>query len=326
MNRCRPEENRAGQWIVSVYALETPNARPSQQQTVVVEVSTQAPDTRGAILRVSTPRLVRQILQTHEARDGAAPLTGSPKFIRGDAAGEALAAIHDPTRTASVTMAPVPPWIEYEQSCRDIVGSLIVESVGVAAAFVTDDEATRILARELPRSDNVSAGVVRTYAPRVDIDAPNDRRRHLMLFPDTLARSLSGTRVATPLAKRHAESTRLRFIERELPADVRRGIDRLRRAEAEQRRTDTVQLTISTVQEQLREGWTDNADSSARAADQLSLLIARWVGEKEEDSEHSVARLAAELEAKAAVTACSTGSRGERQPEGRTGGHPVSVR
>lgn len=71
------EENPGGNWIVSVYALDTPNARDSQRQSIVVEVSTEAPDTRSAITKVRTPRLVREILQAHDASDGSAPLTGA---------------------------------------------------------------------------------------------------------------------------------------------------------------------------------------------------------------------------------------------------------
>lgn len=298
------EENLGGNWIVSVYALDTPNARASQQQSIVVEVSTEAPDTRSAITKVRTPRLVREILQAHDASDGSAPLTGSPQFIRGDGAEDVLTAILDPTRTASVIVAPV-PFAEYEDNWRDIVKNLTVESVGVASTFVTDAAATQILTRELPPSHSVSAGVVRTYSPRVDIDVPDDRRRHLMLFPDTLARSLKGTRVATPLAKRHAESTRLRFIERELPSDVRRGMDLLRRAEAEQRRTVTVERTFAAVREQLRDAWTTDHETG-KTSDKLSLLLTRWTGigtQAATTDNDAVARLGAELEAKAAEVA-----------------------
>ncbi|MGV9800694.1 hypothetical protein ACWDTP_21855 [Mycobacterium sp. NPDC003449] len=299
------EANPSGAWIVSLYALSAPQAR-SLQQTLVVEVSTKAADARDAVTKTAPPTLMRQILDTHAAHDGAAPLTGMPQFVRGDRANEVLAAIQDQDRTTSVVVAPV-PWTEHEDNWRKIVASLTVDSVGVASTFVTDAKATEILNKALPPSHSVAKGVVRTYAPRVDTEASEDRLRHLMLFPDTLARSLVGkdaTRVAAPLSKRHAESTRLRYIERELPKDVRRGIDLLRRAEAEQLRAQAVKQTVSTFHEESRRAAQSTADApSERPFTRLTQIIRRWVGPSESVSEESVERLGAQLEAKTAEIA-----------------------
>lgn len=258
------EDKGSARWTTSVYALDTPRASPFQRQTIVVEVAADAPDSRSAIRLTGTPRLVKNILRAHDAHDGSAPLTGAPQLIRGEEVEEVLAAILDPIRTASVIIAPVPD-AEHQEKWTKVVTSLTVESIGVASSFVTDLEATRVLNQRLPSTHSVSAGVVRTYSPGVDPDVPEDRRRHLMLFPDTLARSLSGVRVARPLAIRHAESTRLRFIERELPGDVRRGIDLLRRAESAQHRAVTVEQTLTNATEEIRKSRVgDPTDSLQR--------------------------------------------------------------
>lgn len=192
------------------------------------------------------------ILDSYSARDGAARLSGRPLMVRGDEAREVLAAIRDPERTAAVVVAPAPWGREHEAEWQKVVASLTRERQ-VAATYVLDEAATTIVADELPASHTVSNGVVRTFSPHVDVDVPDDRLRHLMLFPDTLARSLSpAKKVADPLAKRHAESTRLRMVTRELPSDLRRGIDVLRRAEAVQLRSRTVASSVSAYETEFR--------------------------------------------------------------------------
>lgn len=310
------EETDAGKWTASVYALDAPNAPQSQRQTIVVEVSTDASDTRSAVTKTGTPRLVKNILHAHRAHDGAAILTGAPQFIRGDQAEDILAAIMDPTRTASVIVAP-DPGSERPDRWQAVVTNLTTESIGVASSFVTDAEATRILNEQLPTSHKVSSGVIRTYSPRVDLSNPDDSRRHLMLFPDTLARSLYGNpplRVARPLVIRHAESTRLRFIERELPADVRRGIDLLRRAESSQRRASAVEQTRVNAEVEIRKSWEADAFSESLLKDRLVAardILRRFGGLREDrkdpateaSEKEAIASLGAQLEAKTADVA-----------------------
>ncbi|CAM3727034.1 hypothetical protein TSOC111612_11445 [Tsukamurella ocularis] len=304
------ESNAGGTWTVSVYAFDVPEAR-SNRQTLVVDVATDAPDVDGAVYNTAPPTLVRDILSTYPARDGATPLTGEPQFVRGDDVDEVFAAITDDTRTASVIVAPTPWENELESDWREIVTSLTVESVGVASTYVLDTEATEALAARLPQSHVVSKGVIRTFSPRVALDVEGDRLRHRWLFPDTLARAVNSKskKVSRGLARRFAESTRLRFIERELPTDVRRGIALLERAE-------TTAHTARQVERHRAEvDLAFAADSATEIVHfrhaleteplriPLAVLVERWLGPDVDADADALRRLGAELDARDAEIA-----------------------
>jgi len=292
------ERNSGSTWEVSLRAFDTPRSR-SHAQSLTIDVSTDlADEPRVAVAKVAPPKLARMILESHSARDGAASLSGRPLMVRGDEAQEVLAAIKDTDRTAAVVVAPAPWGREHEAEWQQVVTSLTRESVGVAATYILDEDATGIVAAGLPASHTVANGVVRTFGPHVDTDAPDDRLRHLMLFPDTLARSLSPSRkVAAPLAKRHAESTRLRMVTRELPPDLRRGIDVLRRAEADQQRSQTVASRVSAYESELRASPAPNSGQSGLMS-YIGTLVKRWLKADRVD-EKSILDLGAKLEAQA---------------------------
>lgn len=303
------ESNPAGTWIVSVYAFDVPKAR-SNRQSLVVDVATEAPDVDNAVSSIAPPSLVRQILSTYPARDGCTTLTGEPQLVRGDDVDEVFAAITDDTRTASVIIAPTPWENEYESDWRDVVASLTVESVGVASTYVLDTEATEALAARLPPSHIVSNGVVRTFAPRVELEAPGDRLRHRMLFPDTLARAVNpkNKKVTRVLAMRHAQATRLRFIERELPADLRRGIALLERAESAAGTARVLESRRAEVDLAFVTDAPTGDDVRFQAVSEdlrtpLAALAARWLGPGVDASVDALRRLGAELEARDAEIA-----------------------
>ncbi|MBF6521223.1 hypothetical protein [Nocardia farcinica] len=223
------EENTTGAWSVSVFALSSPYAR-EYHESLIVEAGVDGRDDANPVDIVDPPRLVRRILEAHSAWDSRVQLTGRPELVRPVDIELVRQAICDDKRTASVIVASS-AWREHEERWRKVVESLTKDSVGVAAAYVVDDEAAELLNRYLPASHIVRPGAVRTYAPSVDLTSPEDGLRHRILFPGTLARSLSGTRVARPLSKKHALGARLRFLERNLPSDVKRGMEVLLRAE-----------------------------------------------------------------------------------------------
>ncbi|QEW01230.1 hypothetical protein F6J84_14755 [Microbacterium caowuchunii] len=281
------ERNRHGVWTVSLYAISAPQAR-RYPQSLVIEAGVDEVPTSTAVSKVDTPRLARQILETTNARDGETPLHGVPSMIRSSDIDEVWQAIVDPARTASVIVAPAlegaPP-----DRWQEIITSLTKQSVGVATTFVLDPEATELLAMRLPHSHRIERGVVRTFAPQVELDSAADGIRHRMLGPATLARAIDGTRVATPLVNRHAESTRLRFIQRDLPPDVRRSLEILARADLVSERAQEVRRrlahpTPSSTPERIR----DEVPSSASPAQETSIdpgfaarlgaLLKRWVG------------------------------------------------
>lgn len=291
------EENNVGRFTVSLAAFVIPQAR-AFQQTLVVDVEVNAEDTYDAINKIDPPRLIRSILNSHRATDGATPLTGEPMVIRGPEARVVLSAILDQDRTASVIVAPL-PWNDGEEMWRDAIRSLTRQSVGVAATFILDDEAAELVSASLPASHQIPKGVIRTFAPHVDLESQEDGLRHRKLHPVSLTKHLRGTSVSRALTKLHARSTRQRFIERELPGDVRRGLDILARAEAAARRTRDVDRRVqealpATPNPELQP--TDDQIYPTR----LQRMISRWLGPRKIVSEENLSLLDLLLNRKAA--------------------------
>lgn len=272
------ESNNMGIFTVSLSALSAPQAK-GYPQTLVVDVDVDASTTDEAVSRIAPPRLIRRILEAHRAVDGQTALTGEPQLIRGAEADAVLAAILDQTRTASVIVAPS-PWSDGEEEWRNAVRSLTIHSVGVASTFILDDAATKLVAASLPPSHGVGKGVIRTFAPQVDMESPEDALRHPKLYPATLLKFVHRGKVRENLTKLHARSTRMRFVERELPSDVRRGLDILARAEAEVSRARDVERRVSEsvhVQSAVFDTAEDSGPGQTSFA-RLLQIVSRWVG------------------------------------------------
>lgn len=291
------ELNETGLWTVSLSALVTPQSKLFRQ-TVVVDVDVDAASTDEAVGKVAPPRLMRKILESHKAMDGETPLTGEPEVIRAADAGIVVSAILDPTRTASVIVAPL-PWADGEDEWRKAIRSLTSQSVGVAATFILDDVAAEIVSQGLPPSHDIQKGVIRTFAPQVDLKSREDALRHPKLHPATLLKYVDGGRVRATLTKLHARSTRLRFIERELPNDVRRGLDILLRAEAVALRTRDVERRISeTLPQREAAERVEDVVSDQIVSARLRHLVSRWLGADQEPSEAAFTELDRLLERK----------------------------
>lgn len=291
------ETNQHGVWTVSVYAVSAPQSR-RHTQSLVIEAGLENVATNSAVAQVATPRLAPRILETTNAKDGETPLYGLPRLIRSGDVDEVLQSIMDPLRTAGVIVAPSPDW-RHQERWREIMTGLTKQSVGVATSYVLDPDATALLAKHLPRSHAVEPGVVRTYAPEVELESPEDGLRHRMLGPATLARAIDGSRVSPTLVRRHAESTRLRFIQLDLPPDVRRSLEILAREELASERTVEVRRRIARptpppaerigVEETAPEAPTVSrpAIEEPRFIARLGQLLRKWVGTKDA-TEHAI--------------------------------------
>lgn len=244
------ESNRDGDFRVSVYAADQPNSR-EHAQSIIIEAEMSGEREEDAVREVAPPGLARQLLNAVRARDGRTVLTGEPALaVPGDVQ-QVVDAITDPDRVASVIVA-VSPSRKLDEPWRQVIASLTKRSVGVATAFVVRSDAREQLDTLLPSTHRVGSGRVRTFAPRVALDDPSDSFRHMWLGPATLARSISrGMRVAEPLQRRHAESTRRRLVELALPSDARRTLDLLRREESRVLRAARVETKIGVRLEQL---------------------------------------------------------------------------
>ncbi len=266
------ETNATGNFVVSVYAATLPRVADGFQ-TIVVEVDKPGFSQEAALNTIDPPRIVRTLLDAVEIRDGQTRLTGNPIVVRAGETRQVVGAITDPSRLASVIVAGSFA-SELDDEWASAVGSLTRQSVGVAATFVVYADAMQELEAALGESHGVGGGRVRTYLPKVDLSDPSDSLRHKWLGPATLTRSLRGKVVSTPLQHRHAELARRRFVEAELPSDVRRTIGILRRAETTAEREAKVAERVS--EQRLQETEKVAAATNSRGRAEISPVP--WLG------------------------------------------------
>ncbi|SDQ22425.1 hypothetical protein [Leucobacter chromiiresistens] len=237
------ETNPHGRWIVSLYAASLPTAR-SDRQTIVIETDLADADHDTSLRKVAPPKVVRNLLSAVDVHDGLTPLTGQPIVIRPGDVERVFAAIADADRTASVIVAGSIDRA-HDEAWKGAIASLTAQSIGIAATFVVYADAMVELNDLLPDGHQIERGRVRTFLPNVQLNDPSDSVRHKWLGPATFARSLRGQKVGRPLQIRHAEATRRRIVEMELPSDVRRMIDLLRRAEVGMVRNERVATIVA---------------------------------------------------------------------------------
>ncbi len=228
------EKSVSRTWIVSVHA--TTRQRPNKSsQTLVVEVDLANVDQEQALKKADPPRLAKHILENYRVVDGATRLRSGPHLARYDDLDEVLGAITDQERTASVVVASSFSQ-DMDAAWHAIIQSLTRQSVGVSAVYVLTAEAVDALNVRLPHTHRIDKGRVRTFSPLVDLSSPDDAIRHRVLGPTTLERSIQQRKVVEPLPSIHAARARRRFVELQLPTDVRRSLDLLKIAESREQR------------------------------------------------------------------------------------------
>ncbi|MDO5053525.1 MAG: hypothetical protein Q4E05_11615 [Pseudoclavibacter sp.] len=275
------ERRGSRSYIVSLFvaSLLRPRAHP---QSIVVDVSMHGGGEADPFKEISPPRLVRDVLKDVEVHDGGVRLTGEPQTIGSEQIDRLLAAIEDPERTASVVVA-VSPDVGADGKWRRIVASLTKESVGVASVFVVSAEAAPELQDALPAAYSIGPGRVRSFVPGARLDDDADAARHRLLGPMTLARGIRrGGRVEEHLQKIHARTARRRFVELELPRDVRRTITLLERAAIDSERHSRVDERVKAARAELGSGRrvcppdaeAGEGESWLRAAERI---LSRWL-------------------------------------------------
>lgn len=214
------EETKSGTWEVSFAAMEFPAGR--HPSALVIEA--QRVDDPNASGVVDPPRVVRRLLEREEVFDGRARITAQPLLIGPDEVIDVYQAILDPERTASVIVA-ASLGRDYDGPFREQVRQLTAKVVGLAAVFFLTQEAVLELNEILPVSHQVEPGRVRTYLPGVDVETPWDARRHRVLGPVSFARSIKNGRVSQGLQMAYAVQTRGLLLQRQLPREIRRGLE-----------------------------------------------------------------------------------------------------
>ncbi|WP_439592024.1 hypothetical protein [Microbacterium sp.] len=233
------DRNPGGRFEISLFAAAFPNAGH-----IVIEGARDSATTERAIDGVATPNIVRQILGDITVLDGATEITGTPRVIRAGDESEVIDAIVDGRRTMSVIVASsLTP--DVDARWLEIVDQLTRYSVGVATVFVVYADAVEGVNRRLPPGHRVPGGQVRTFAPGVRFEDPDDAIAHRFLGPATLERSIREGRIRGRLPAIHARGPRARLLERGVPADARRTIDLLTRAERAELRAIEVRRRVA---------------------------------------------------------------------------------
>lgn len=227
------DASAAGTFEISIYAT-TGDRRIGG--TLVIEGARSDATPEQALDGVGTPRIVSQILEEIDVYDGRTRLTGKPRVVRQQDVSEVLEAIADPERASSVIVASsIDPAVDAEW--LKLMTQLTRNSVGVASTFVVYGDAVEVLNERLPDSHRVPRGNVRTFVPGARLDDPDDGIAHRFVGPATLARAIRNGRVQGLLPTVHSRGPRTVFLERGLPADVRRSIELLDKQERAHLRT-----------------------------------------------------------------------------------------
>jgi hypothetical protein len=166
------------------------------------------------------PRLVRDMLSVTEARDGELVLAGRPTLVGTEDVDALIAAICDPERRGSALVAAPIPGV----SMPVLVGhveQITRESVGLAGAYVMDEDAAQDLQGSFGQLQSVPLGAIRTYLPGVDPASAVDARRHRILVASTIA-----SQPASKLARTLGWADRKRSLNLPLPRHVSR-LDRI---------------------------------------------------------------------------------------------------
>jgi hypothetical protein len=209
--RARIVENTArGRWT-SQLTIHVPRAA-SRDPWVLLDVN--APGSEAAASHpawTGTPGLARRLLSVMPAFDESAELTERPVPVFGEEAERLVDIVCDPDRRGLVFVAgsddamPLPRWI-------GLVARLLSDTVGLAAGYVLDAAATRLLAAALGPSHAVAPGTVRTFLPGADPASDLDSLRHRVLTTQRILRD-DGARVARLLGWQAREAA----LERPLP-------------------------------------------------------------------------------------------------------------
>lgn len=233
------DKNPGGRFEISLFA-----AAGAGAGHIVIEGARDSASTESAIDGVATPNIVRQILGDITVLDGSTEITGTPRVIRPGDEPDVVDAIIDDKRTMSVIVASSLT-ADVDARWLEIIEQLTRYSVGVATVFVVYADAVEEVNRRLPPALRVPGGQVRTFAPGVRLDDPDDGIAHRFLGPATLARSIRQGRVRGPLPAIHARGPRSRLLERGVSADARRTIDLLTRAERAELRAIEVRRRVA---------------------------------------------------------------------------------
>lgn len=188
--------------------------------SVLIQGATDDDSILEAIDEYEVPSLVPAILSERTCFEGDTRLTAVPTLLHRKTVKQAIDAIFDAQRDASVIVGSSPAAQE-DESFVQVVQSLTRRAVGTAAIFVVGGAAVNVLNTRLPESLQVPAGDVRTFLPHIEDRGPIPGTRHRYVGPQALARSLNqDLEVTGILPTLHSRLPRRQMLSQPLSPDL----------------------------------------------------------------------------------------------------------
>ena len=236
--RARIVENMAtGRWTTEL-TIHVPGS-PAKNPWILLDIDhiENAADSPAPTKWVATPRLAKRLLGVMPALDGSAVLADKPRLVSGNDVEALVDVVCDPDRRGLIFVAgsdsgmPIQPW-------ADLVAGLLKDTIGLAAAYILDPDATASLSEALGDSHAIRPGTVRTFLPGADPASELDALRHRVLTTQRIIRG-DGTRVARLLGWKARETT----LEHPLPKSA------IRTSRAFEHQLDSILVDRLTVAE-----------------------------------------------------------------------------
>jgi hypothetical protein len=135
--------------------------------------------------RANTPKIVRLLLDSLEARDGEADVAAVPTFIETDDVDDLIEELCDTKRRLPVVIATVPYGKNPDDWSRSVVEPLFRNLHGLAVLYVLTPEAQATFNTAMEYHP-VFGGGVRTYVPGLDPAWKPDAQRHPVMSRRTI--------------------------------------------------------------------------------------------------------------------------------------------
>ncbi|GAA3676632.1 hypothetical protein GCM10022267_74390 [Lentzea roselyniae] len=162
----------------------------------------------------SPPRVARSLLEVLEGRDRESRLGFGPTKIGPDDVRGVVESVWDPDRRGLLFVAGSDERLDV-RNWHGYVQKLLKDTVGMAAAYVLDPEATRKFNNAVGDLHSVAPWTLRTFRPGVEADDPVDAERHRVLGTDRIVHD-SAKYLARMLGRRAREAV----LETPLPKSV----------------------------------------------------------------------------------------------------------
>ncbi|MEY9839447.1 hypothetical protein [Streptacidiphilus sp. EB103A] len=170
-------------WRTTVVARRGQGRRPA-----LVAVDLERFPQRPGLGPAARPRLIRQLVEELDPRDGPCPVTSNAWSIAAHQVDELVGWLTDPARTLPLLLAAPP--LDADPLWQSRVEEVFAASCGAASMFqLADTEAVDAFRRVVFAAHRVAPGALRTFLPVVDPAWPPDASRH---------RVLSGARLCDP--------------------------------------------------------------------------------------------------------------------------------